>query len=127
MTQTLKFNDLLRPRFPMNPTDLASDCTPLDGAESVSVTLRQPEGTTVLTLDHALRRVLRRQAGNFDGVALQGDEVTWHLLQSELGAGIEPQPGDTIAAGEQVWAIVSLEQEALGTRWRCHCRRQPGR
>lgn len=109
----------------MDSSDLASDCTRLDGTQSVSLTVRQPEGTIVLTLDHALRRTLHRQQENFEGVALQGDEVSWHLLQSELGAGIEPQPGDTISASDQVWTIVSLEQEALGTRWRCRCRRQP--
>lgn len=105
--------------------DLASDCTLLDGSENVSVTLRRPDGRTTIVVDGALRMAMHRSANNFDGVTLIGDETIWHVPHVSLGPGATLQPGDSIAAGNEVWSIIAAVHEALGTRWRCACRKQP--
>lgn len=109
----------------MLSSDIASDCTLLDGSESVSVTLRRPEGRTTIVVDGALRRTISRDAKAFDGVTLIGDETVWHIPHAPLGIGQALQPGDSIAAGNEVWSIVASQHETLGTRWRCACRKQP--
>lgn len=109
----------------MNATDLAADCTLLDGSETVSVTLLRPEGRTSITVAAALRRSLARELTAFDGVTLRGDETVWHIPQSALGTAIELQPGDTIAVGSEVWSIIRAQLETFGSRWRCTCRRDP--
>lgn len=105
--------------------DLASDCTLLDGSENVSVTRHRPEGSTTIVVASALRMAMRRSANNFDGVTLIGDETIWHVPQVSLGLGATLLPGDSIAAGNEVWSILAAVHEALGTRWRCACRKQP--
>lgn len=59
----------------MNAADLAADCLSLDGSETVSVTLRRPEGRITLTIAAALRRALTRDQREFEGVTLRGDEI----------------------------------------------------
>lgn len=108
----------------MLSSDLSADCTLLDGAENVSVTLRRPEGKTTIVVAGALRRTLVRDATTFDGVRLAGEETVWHIPQGGLGAGVLLQPGDTIAAGEEVWSIVASQLQTLASRWRCACRKQ---
>jgi hypothetical protein len=109
----------------MHSSDLSSDCTLLDGSRSVSVTLRRPEGRTTIVVAGALRRAIGRQRKSFDGVTLIGDETIWHIPSAPFAAGQELQPGDSIAAGSEVWTIVTSQQETLDTRWRCACRKQP--
>jgi hypothetical protein len=109
----------------MNAADLANDCLSLDGSETVSVTLRRPQGRTTLTVAAALRRSLARDLREFEGVTLRGDEIVWHIPGSLLGAGQELQPGDTISVGVEVWSIVRVQRETLGSRWRCTCRAAP--
>ena len=109
----------------MLPSEIAADCTSLDGSESVSVTLRRPEGATVVPVAGALRRVVTRSAQTYDGLTLTGDETVWHLPASAFAAGQEPHPDDTIETPTEVWSIASVRREALATRWRCVCRRRP--
>ncbi len=109
----------------MTPFDLASDCTLLDGSETVSVALLRPEGRTTITINGALRRALARSERAFDGVTLQGDEITGHIPDGGFVDGQELQPGDTITAGSEVWSIITVRRETLGTRWRCACRKEP--
>lgn len=105
--------------------DLTTDCTRLEGSESVSVTFRRTDGRLTIVVDGALRRAVSRSARSFDGVTLVGDETIWHLPQASLTTGLTPQPGDSIAAGTEVWSIVAADQLTLGTRWRCACRKLP--
>jgi hypothetical protein len=109
----------------MLSSDLAADCTLLDGSESVSVTLRRPEGWTTIVVAGALRGSIARGETNFDGVTLIGDETVWHVPHASLGADQKLQPGDSIAAGDEVWSIVATQHNTFGTRWRCACRKQP--
>lgn len=109
----------------MTPSDLSADCVSLDGSETVSVTLRRPDGRIVVSVAGALRRALSRSARAFDGLSLVGDEIVWHLPQLGLGADEELHPGDTITVGGEVWSLLAVSRESLNTRWRCTCRRQP--
>lgn len=107
----------------MNPTDLAADSVGLDGAESVSVTMRRSEGSQTIVVPTALRRSLSRDVIQNSGLSIAGDGVVWNLPQVPFGDERDLRPGDTIAAGSQSWSILSVRLEALGTRWRCVCRR----
>ncbi|MFN0051076.1 MAG: hypothetical protein ACKV0T_02735 [Planctomycetales bacterium] len=110
----------------MLPSDLTLDSLQLDGAQTVSITLRRPEGRTTITVANALRRALTRDSRSFDGVQLRGGDTVWHVPQAALPGSVELFPGDTLADGTDTWSIEAATREALGTRWRCECRRMPG-
>ncbi|MGQ0637318.1 MAG: hypothetical protein ACT4QC_22145 [Planctomycetaceae bacterium] len=109
----------------MTPYDVAADCVSLDGSETITLTLRRPEGVSVVTVAGALKRSLARREESHAGIALVGDEIVWHVPHSALPAGEQIQPGDTVTAGNDVWTIVAAQHATFGTRWRCACRRQP--
>lgn len=109
----------------MDPANLADDCVGLDGAESISVTMRRADGAQTIVVPSALRRSLSRDVTLHSGLSIAGEGIVWNLPQAPLGNDRDLRPGDTIVAGIETWSIVAVRLEALGTRWRCVCRRLP--
>ena len=108
----------------MDRTNIATDCVELDGAEPISVTMRRADGSQTIVVPSALRRSLSRDVSTHPGLSISGDGIVWNLPQTSLGDESNLRPGDTIVAGNETWSIASVRLEALGTRWRCVCRRQ---
>src|SRR5437868_12691753 len=109
----------------MTSSDLAPDSGSLDGAETVSVVLQRPEGQTSVAIAGALRRAVSHDDRSFNGLRLNGIETVWHIPTASFGPDQGLQPGDTISAGSDVWSILMARREALGSRWRCICRKRP--
>jgi len=107
----------------MNPSDLTADSVGLDGAESVSVTMSRSDGSQTIVVPSALRRCLSRDVSQHSGLSIAGDGVVWNLPQAPFGDERDLRPGDSIASGPETWSILSVRLEALGTRWRCVCRK----
>ncbi len=105
--------------------DIASDYQIIDGGETVTVTQKRASVTTTATVHNATNAPLsRRQLQALGGVALGGNEKSWSLNATEVGAP-GSAIGDTIAdANSAVWRVLSVEELTLGTRWKAVTRKQ---
>lgn len=85
------------------------------------VTLVRRDGSPVVEVPHALRRVVKtREAQRSAGHYMVNDAV-WHLSRAELSE--PPCLGDRIldVAG-RAWTILEVQSVSQGTRWRCATR-----
>jgi hypothetical protein len=104
--------------------DLSESWKFVEGVEEVTFTPQNPPAAAVPNVK-AKRRVLnRRSIQQFAAVALEPDDLVFHLWVATLG-GLTPKGGDklTDAAGGH-YTIVNLALESLQKRWRCLCRKQ---
>jgi hypothetical protein len=104
--------------------DLAESWQHVEGVEDVTFTPQNPPEPPVNNVK-AKRRVLnRRSIQQFAAVALEPDDIVFHLWVSTLG-GKTPKNGDLITdAGGVKFTILSQALESLQQRWRAACRKQ---
>ncbi len=101
------------------PLDLSADQAVLDGLETVTLYMSDPDAERVY--EDAYRLPERLAEGEpTEGGYLQA-ETTWHLPTTE--AAIDPKPGDLITAGGVDWVIQEVRAPKFGDYWGLACRR----
>ncbi|MHB1033229.1 MAG: phage head completion protein [Pirellulales bacterium] len=102
----------------MTSLELNDDLACCDRLEAVTVV--EPGGASARVAGALRRAATAREAAPGNGCYVQSDLV-WHLPAEELAA--PPSPGARIidAAGD-AWTVLSVQRQALGSRWRCHAR-----
>jgi len=99
-----------------------------DNTEPVTVVVRRPaaeHGTATVDVSVARRGTPRRDAQFFNGVRLQGNEMTW-LIPAALMDGVEITPESSITdePGNK-WIVITAVELRLGSsrgHWECLCR-----
>lgn len=103
--------------------DIAGDYTIFDGGETVTLRQIRSTGGTNVSITNAVNQPLsRRLLQVLSGVGLDGQERVWSLNNTQVGsAGVVS--GDKITdASSNLWAVLYVTRETLGTRWDCVCR-----
>ena len=105
--------------------DIETDAQRFDGTETINLTIS--DATVLSDIENCLREALSRDERSYAGVDLIGNEVVWHIPAKDLTdaqAGAEPEQGNIITDSvPKKFAVLAVEHDTLGTRWRCLTRR----
>ena len=104
--------------------NIAGDYAIWDGGETVTLRQLRADGSVSSTVDNASSGVVSQTRGNYQGIEITGDERSWSLNSTQVGArGVIVDDIIEDAAGN-TWRVLSSEQRTLDTRWYCVCRKQ---
>lgn len=99
-----------------------------DNTEPVTVVVRRAaaeRGTATIDVALARRGTPHRHAQFYNGVRLQGNEITWDVPVALLD-GVDLKPESTITDQQGVaWTVVTAVELRLGSSrgaWQCLCR-----
>lgn len=98
--------------------DLTQDYKFVHGHVTITHTHKTASGNTTDSVPYAEQELLRLQEEGGAWI-LSSTDCYWYLPDGECAA--DPEPGDTITHGTDVWTIQDAARELLTNVWYCRC------